>query len=116
MENLFGCANTEQSLEIDLIDNYSIVRSQDQFDELVTGSCVEKLDIEKYDLIIGKKQLKSGVEKIDYDYSKDCNEKSTLKVKIKMNATSVAPNITFHALIPKLGAAETVSVLVEASH
>ncbi|MGV6945471.1 hypothetical protein [Sphingobacterium kyonggiense] len=116
METLYGCEHTERSLGIDLKENHSIVRSQAQFDELVTGSCVDKLDFEKYDLIIGKKQLSSGVERIDYDYSRDCMGKYELKVKIKMNLTSEAPNITFHALVPKLGAGETVSVSVEANH
>ncbi|MBD1420989.1 hypothetical protein [Sphingobacterium chuzhouense] len=116
METLYGCEHTERSLGIDLKDNHSIIRSQAQFDDLVTGSCADELDFEKYDLIIGKKQLSSGVEKIDYDYSRDCNGKYTLNVKIKMNLTSEAPNITFHALVPKLGAAETVIVTVEANH
>ena len=80
-----------------------IIRNQSDFSEFVTGSCQPDIDYSTYDLVIGKKGLTTGNNSISYELVKNCetgNEKLT--VTFNQNVTAEAPNLTYHALIPKL--------------
>lgn len=110
LEKEYGCENTVGGLEIDLEDSHTIIRSQPDFEQRVAGDCMPEIDFEKYDLIIGKQRLRSGVHEINYEYLRNCNGDYRLNVSIQHNSASVAPNITYHALVPKLPAGEPVDV------
>lgn len=114
LESEYGCVNTPYETTIDLDDTHMIIRSQDVFDTMVTGSCTPDIDFTGFDLIIGRQQLNSGVEQIDYYYvNNGCNDQNYLNVQFIRNATTVAPILTYHALVPKLAPDETVTVTVE---
>jgi len=111
LEEIYNCADTRHNTQIDLSDNYIIIRSQSQFNNLVTGDCLPQINFSTYDLVIGKKGLTSGNETINYNYYYDCSLGNlVLEVEFIQNIASVAPNLTYHALIPKLGDEETVAV------
>ncbi|MGK6350673.1 hypothetical protein [Parapedobacter sp. DT-150] len=116
LETLFGCQYTTHQMHIDLTETHTIIRSQNDFENRVTGNCMREIDFGKYDLVIGKKRLTSGVHEIRYDYTRDCDGTHNLKVEIQHNAASEAPNITYHALVPKLAPSQTVNVTVESKY
>lgn len=114
LEVEYGCTNTKYQMDIDLNDDFVIIRSQQDFNNLVTGTCSPDIDFSAYDLVIGKKALTSGNTSIEYSYMKHpCSNAKYLEVHFIQNATAEAPNLTYHALVPKLNANETVNVTIE---
>lgn len=112
IETYFGCPNTKYSMDIDLNNTYTIIRNQAQFDQLVTipDDCPINLDLTNYDLIIGKKSLTTGNQSIDYEYfTNDC-QTLILKVTFNQDETLFAPNLTYHALVPKIADNEILQV------
>ena len=112
LENEYGCINTPYGVDIDLSETFTIIRSQAIFDELVTGNCMPQIDFTMYDLLIGKKGLTNGFDSIVYDgLVKNCdNGQLSLTVTFTLNATTEAPNATYHALVPKLEVNEIINV------
>ena len=114
LENLYGCSDTRYGLECRLDNDYEIIRSQQKFQNFTTGTCRPEIDFQSYDLIVGKKGLTSGNSSIEYDLIKDCQKNiKILTVTFNQNMTTVAPNLTYHALVPKLGDEETIRVDIE---
>jgi hypothetical protein len=113
LEGEYGCVNTKNLMQISLNDTYRIIQSQSEFNSLVTGSCLPNIDFNKYALIIGKKALRNGNRSIAYSLTRDCiNNKMILNVTITNDLSATAPNITYHALVPKLNTNEQVVVNV----
>ncbi|MFT4611678.1 MAG: hypothetical protein ACJA1H_001250 [Glaciecola sp.] len=114
LEIEYGCTNTPYQMDIDLSEDFIIIRSQAVFDDLVSGTCAPQIDFEAHDLLIGKKGLTNGFESIDYDrLTKNCeNNQLSLTISFVLNATAEAPNVTYHALVPKLGENEVVNVTI----
>lgn len=112
IETYFGCSNTKYTMDIDLNNTFTIIRNQAQFDELVTISedCPINLDLTNYDLIIGKKSLTSGNESISYDYFTDDCQTLIFRVTFNQNESMMAPNLTYHALVPKISDNEILQV------
>ncbi|MCF6361158.1 MAG: hypothetical protein L3J29_10410 [Cyclobacteriaceae bacterium] len=116
LENEYGCTNTQYQLEIDLTDNYIIIKNQLDFAEFVSGSCLPTIDFSTYDLVIGKKGFTSGISLIEYELIKNCNSGDlNLKVTFYQNVATVAPNLTYHSLIPKMENQQelNVEILIE---
>jgi len=106
-----NCINTLYQSDIDLSENYTIIRSQSAYDNLVTGSCQPQIDFSQYDLVIGKKGLPNGIISVDYQLFENCeNQDLELQVQFNLNLTTVAPNVTYHRLIPKLGVEQNLIV------
>ncbi|MCD2259556.1 hypothetical protein [Psychroserpens luteolus] len=114
LEAEYSCINTPYQMDIDLSEEFVIIRSQFVFDNLVTGSCMPQIDFVAYDLLIGKKALTSGIDNIDYDgLVKNCeNGQFSLTVTFVQNATTEAPNLTYHVLVPKLDANDIINVSI----
>lgn len=111
LESLYGCTNTKFEMEIDLDNAYVIITNQSDFEALVTGSCQPEIDFSTYDLVIGKKELSNGNNSIAYKLIEDCETgNQILSVTFNQNDTTVAPNLTYHALIPKLANTQKLSV------
>lgn len=114
LETEYGCQNTIRQMSINLSETYTVIRSQQEFNQRVSGTCRPQIDFATYDLVIGKKGLANGPGGINYTLQQDCNSNNmTLHVAIGRSLTTEAPNITYHALIPKLAAGQEVSVQVE---
>ena len=97
-------------MDIDLSDNFMIIRNQLDFTEFVTGSCHPSIDFSTYDLVIGKKGLTSGNESIEYELIENCETGNlNLKVTFFQNITTVAPNLTYHALTLKIGSEQELN-------
>ncbi len=113
LENEYGCSNTKYQMEIELSDNHMIIKNQLEFSEFVTGSCQPEIDFSTYDLVIGKKGLSSGNSSISYELIENCeNGNQTLTVTFNQNETTEAPNLTYHALIPKLENEQELNVQI----
>ncbi|RUA13174.1 MAG: hypothetical protein DSY83_12055 [Flavobacteriia bacterium] len=113
LESEYGCANTKYQMEIDLVDEFTIIRSQSSFEALVTGSCQPQIDFSTYDLVIGKRSLSNGNTSIDYKLVEDCETgDQVLMVTFHQNDTTEAPNLTYHAFIPKLGDEQGLSIAI----
>ncbi|MCF6130117.1 hypothetical protein L1S35_10555 [Flavobacterium sp. AS60] len=111
LEAEYGCVNTKYLLyNIVQGDNFIIIRNQIDFENMTDDvACRPQIDFTTYDLIIGKKQLTSGNQSIQYEYMDNCTEK-VLTVTFVQDETMVAPTIIYHALIPKLAPGEQVAV------
>ena len=113
LEDLYGCVNTPYQMNIDLDNSFEIIRDTTAFQQWVSGNCLAPIDFGKYDLIIGKQFLTNGVSDIAYQYFRRCTpDIYLLEVRIALNATTEAPNVTYHTLIPKLAEQERVKVEV----
>ena len=101
-------------MAIDLVNDHTIIRSQGDFDDLVTGDCTPTIDFTTYDLIIGKQGFSSGIDTTYHSFVQDCNDLSkTLTVTFVRNETDEAPNLTYHVLVPKLEDNMTLEVRIE---
>jgi hypothetical protein len=111
LENEYGCVDTKDLMKIDLLEDYIIIRNQDDFDSLVSGSCNPIIDFDTYDLVIGKKGLPNGNNTIYYKLYENCETKSlTLQVSFINSMIMIAPNLTYHSLIPKLKNGQNINV------
>jgi hypothetical protein len=114
LEDEYGCVNTPYQMNIDLNQNFTIIRTPSEFNQVVTGSCQPDIDFDKYSLIIGKQGLSNGVSDITYLLSEECNaDDYNLTVTFIKNATTEAPNLTWHVLTPHLDDNDQVKVIIE---
>ena len=114
LEETYGCTDTKINLEIDLSNNYTVISNQAEFDERVTGECKPEIDFTTYDLIIGKEMLPSGNDSIDYQYIENCRANTfILIVTFNQNETLIAPDLTYHRLVPKIRGDAVVDVEIE---
>jgi len=111
LESEYGCVNTKGQMQIDLLNDFTIIKTQIIFDSLVSGNCNPNIDFNTYDLLIGKKGLANGNDTIYYELTENCEtENLNLKVNFINNMTMIAPNITYHSLIPKLKSGQSIDV------
>ena len=113
MEAAYSCENTKNLVDINLQETFTLIKSQAAYDAQITGSCMPQIDFDVYTLIIGKKGLANGNTTISYDYSNDCaTDTNILTVTFNQNATTEAPNLTYHILSPKIAESTTVEVII----
>jgi len=113
LEELYGCADTRNDLIIDLTNEAIIITNQVDFEDKVDGTCSPIIDFATYDLIVGKATTTQSVDTIYYDYRIACpGGNKTLTVEIIQTATIAAETPVFHALVPKLGNGENVTLNV----
>lgn len=99
-------------MDLELSDDYIIIRDQSSFISRVEGNCKPDIDFSTFDLVIGKKQLTTGNESIEYQLTENCHTGNpVLEVTFKLNETTVAPNLTFHRLIPKMAQGKELVVI-----
>ena len=111
LENEYGCTNTKYQMEIELSDNHMIIKNQLDFATFVSGTCLPTIDFSIYDLVIGKKELSNGNSSIFYELIENCiTGNENLSVTFNQNETTEAPNLTYHALIPKLGDEQELNI------
>lgn len=106
-----GCVNTPYQMTVSSSNEFELIRSQEHFDNFITGSCKPVIDWQQYDLIAGMRSLSHGIASIDKSLVMDClNNRLVLRITFNLNATTEAPRLSFHALIPKLSGNETIFV------
>ncbi|MFD0931113.1 hypothetical protein ACFQ0R_00730 [Psychroflexus salinarum] len=111
LESEYNCVNTKFEMDIDLTDDFIIITNQTDFNSRVTGECQPDIDFITYDLLIGKEQLTTGNDSIDYVLTEGCETNTyQLEVTFNQNNTLIAPNLTYHRLIPKLPQGREVTV------
>lgn len=111
LESEYNCVNTKFEMDIDLTDDFIIITNQADFDSRVTGECQPDIDFSTYNLLIGKEQLTTGNDSIDYVLTEDCDTNTYhLEVTFNQNETFIAPKLTYHRLLPKGSQTRDVSV------
>ncbi|MEM5566407.1 hypothetical protein WNY78_14900 [Psychroserpens sp. AS72] len=111
LESEYDCLDTRYQLNIDLVDNFELITSQEEFVSIVSGDCQPMIDFTTYDLVVGKQQLTNGNETISYDLILDCKTSNLeLTITFIQNETDVAPNLAYHVLMPKLLETQTLTV------
>ena len=113
LEGEYDCTNTKYDLDLDLIDDYIIIKDQDSFNRRVTGNCKPDIDFSIFDLVIGKKELTTGNDSIEYKLTENCKTSNLLlEVIFKQNESTEAPNLTYHRLIPKVAQGKELKVVI----
>ncbi len=112
LEAEYGCTSTKYQMDIDLTNDFTIIRTQSSFDDLVTGNCSPQIDFDRFDLIIGKQVVTTGNVSLDYKLMNNCvNNRLDLTITSVQGLTTVVENLTYHVLVPKLNDKETVDVV-----
>ena len=107
----FGCQNAAFQLSVESQQEFELIRSQEDFDNMVFGNCDVQVDWEEFDLVIGTIGLQSGLASIQKSLRKDCDTNQILlDITIITNSTALAPSITWQAVIPKLADDESLFV------
>jgi len=115
LEAEYGCIDTKYQMDVELSESHIIIRNQLDFTELVSGSCQPDIDFSVYDLVIGKQGLTSGNDTIYYKLIENCETGNEfLTITFIQDATTIAPTVTYHALIPKLedGQEHSVEIVI----
>lgn len=113
LEEEYGCFNTANFIDINLTEDYTIIRDQATYDASIIGNCAVVIDFSTYDLVIGKKTLTTGLQSIAYEVENNCNTGSIdIVVNIGTDDTTIAPNITYHVLIPKQSQSQNINVSI----
>lgn len=111
LEQIYGCTNTLYALRTAFADSFRVVRHQAAFDSLLSGGCRPAVDFGQYDLLVGPRQLISGIDSVSYSLQHNCpDSRYEVVVRFHRNLSLVAPRVTWHLLLPKLKAGETVQV------
>ena len=112
-ENDFGCENTKHDLVVDLINDYTIIRSKESYDNQVSGTCHPDINFSLFDLVIGKQSSGNWNDTIIYNLTRTCPEDELiLTVDIIQSAATIPDNVVYHAIIPKLGDEEAINVKI----
>jgi hypothetical protein len=110
-ETEYGCSDTRFALQIDLNNDYTIIRSKETYDSRVTGSCHPEIDFTLYDLVIGKQSTGNFNDTILYDLRRTCPEKElTLTVDVIQSALTLPSTVAYHALIQKQGNEDSLKI------
>lgn len=114
LESEYDCTNTKYDLDLEITDDFIVIKEQTDYNSRLTGNCNPRIDFSTFDLIIGKQQLTSGNGSIDYQLTENCHTGNyVLNVTFNQNIATVAPNLTYHRLIPKLPEGKEITVTTE---
>ena len=109
----YGCPDTKFTLQINLTNDAKIIRSTEEYDAQVSGSCHPAVDFSAYDLVIGRQSTGNYNDTILYDLKRTCPDKELLlTVDVIQSDLTMPSTVTYHALIPKLGDEEKLNVMV----
>lgn len=112
-ESDYGCRNTKYTLQLNLHDDITVVRSKESYDSLVSGNCHPDIDFSLYDLVIGILTISNSNDTILYDLHRTCpGAELTLTIDLIQLAVTQPSTIVYHALIPKLGDEESLNILL----
>lgn len=107
------CENRRYSPQVDINNNYVLIRSREIYDARVTGDCHPVVDFTRYDLLIGRQSSGNEVDTILYDLRKTCpNDELTLTIDVVQSGATRPDNVVYHALIPKMRDEETLRVKI----
>lgn len=97
-----GCNNAERLVKLNSSNELELIRSQDEFENLVIAPCALDIDWQQYDLVIGTVRLAQGYAGMKRTAVFDCVEdRMEMTVEITLSGTTDAPTVTWSFLIPK---------------
>jgi len=99
----FGCENSAHNSIILSNTDFSLIRSQEDFEAVIKTLCMPDIDWLKYDMIAGQLRLESGFRSIKTFMSMDCRSNTVMfNIKVETLDTQEAPEVAFTAIFPKL--------------
>lgn len=99
----FGCNNTAFSMTVATLNDFELIRTQEDYDRHISAKCTPLIDWTGSDMIAGMIQLNQGLSSIDKVLVMNCAQNTlTLSITIMTSATLDAPNVSFNAIIPKI--------------
>ena len=116
-ESLYGCSNTKHKLKIDIHNDYLLIRTQTDFDNLVAGDCHPNIDFDNYDLVIGQQSSGNENDTIIYNLMQTCPGNDVLlTIGVYQGWATRPDNVTYHALIPKLRNTKDLDVIIDTEY
>ena len=98
-----GCTNTAFNVKVATLQEFELIRNQEDYDAFISADCNPQIDWLNYDMIAGMVGLNQGLRSIKNLLVTNCRtNRLILTVEIHLNLTQVAPQISFNAIIPKL--------------
>ena len=99
----FGCQNPVANVTVNSLNEFELIRSQEDYVAIVTDRCSPSVDWQQYDLVAGTVVLLRGLESIEKALRMNCElNRLELTFTIRLSITQEAPQITLNAVIPKL--------------
>ncbi|MEM6298676.1 MAG: hypothetical protein AAF740_08325, partial [Bacteroidota bacterium] len=104
LELEYGCTNTLYDMDVDIFTgNPQHIRSKEQFDLLVTGTCLPEIDFDNYDLVIGKRQFAFEVDTVSHYPLKTSDGTVIIVFEVRKGQDLLQEKtIVYHALITKI--------------
>lgn len=107
----FGCTNPAFTVTVMTLNEFELIRNQEDFDLHIAAKCQPNIDWVEHDLIAGMIELPNGFTSIEKTLIRNCSANElTLQINVKTNLTQVAPVVSFNAIIPKLRDEEALFV------
>lgn len=99
----FGCNNTAFSMTVATLNDFELIRTQEDYDRQISAQCTPSIDWTEHDMIAGMIQLNQGLSSIDKVLVMNCAQNTlTLSITVTKSASLDAPNVSFNAIIPKI--------------
>ena len=113
-ETDYGCVNTRFNLNVNLNNECTVIRSKEDYDNQVSGTCHPEIDFSKYDLVIGKQSTGNFNDTVLFDLRRICPDKElTLTIDVIQLDITQPSTIVYHTLIPKLVDNETLNIFIK---
>lgn len=98
-----GCTNSPYNITVATLNEFELIRNQEDYDLFIDAKCNPDIDWFKYDLIAGMIGLNKSLAGIDKQLVMNCRtNRLILTFTFRVHQTQAAPIISFDALIPKL--------------
>ncbi|MEL6390745.1 MAG: hypothetical protein AAFQ02_11325 [Bacteroidota bacterium] len=97
-----GCLNSEHEVKLNSTKEFELIRSQDEYEVLVTDPCDIQIDWQQYDLVIGNVQLDGRLLSIEKSALFSCTQQRlVLNVRMLISAQVSSEQVTWSFVIPK---------------
>lgn len=109
-----GCTNSVNLMKVNTVQEFELIRDQDSYDALVAGPCNPGINWETNDMIAGNLRLNNGLLKLEERANFNCSANTLyITILVHLNETTIAQEVFFGFLIPKLDNDQAPFVEVE---
>ncbi len=107
----FGCENNNQwNMDNEYKDKNYVIKSQNEFEEIVNIECLTQIDFSTYIVLIGNKGFTTGAF-VDNEEIKVNNSKIVYTVTLSKNDATVPSRVYYHAIIEKPDTKKEIEVV-----
>jgi|SRR5690606_9476047 len=112
LENEYGCENPLFEMQVNwegIDNNYILITNQNDFEEIVSGSCIPEIDFTSYDLVLVLTGT-SNLESYNYNVIKTCQNTISIVINIEDSGSNEIITV-FNILIPKLETGQIIETI-----